>query len=272
MIDYKEQAADERWRKRSREIMQRDKFTCQLCGKKHVRLNVHHIKYLKGIDYWDYPDELLMTVCEVCHAKIHGKYDKPKKSNNPAKEKFVFYNCLFYEERLQEPTDKIIYSYLVYKSIATMEAAFDSNGDFSYDEIRDELNEDYEYAFEKISYYKIAKDLNISANTVSASLSRLSFSGLFREDDEYFYIYYAKGIKDSFYFELEVDTCLKGMKLIFYSYLKSKSKVYGGIIPQKDYIQYREMNLSRKFYQKLLCELSKDGYMERTKNGKLKVN
>lgn len=173
---------------------------------------------------------------------------------------------------MNEPTDRIIYSYLVYKSIASLDAAFDSQGDFAYEEIRDELNEGNECIFEKVSYYKIGKDLDISINTVRASLVRLAFSGLFQEDEEYFYIYYTKGIKDGFYFELETDTRLKGMKLIFYSYLKSKAKRYGGFIPQRDYIQYREMNISRKFYQKLLCELSKDGYMERTKNGKLKVN
>lgn len=87
MIDYKKQRKDKRWKEKSKEIKKRDNFTCQLCGKTKVGLNVHHIKYINGRDYWDYPDELLMTVCVDCHKKIHGLYDYSKKSITKTKAK-----------------------------------------------------------------------------------------------------------------------------------------------------------------------------------------
>lgn len=115
MIDYKEQLKDPRWAQRRREIMERDNFTCQLCGKSNVKLNVHHIRYIKGMNYWEYPGNLLMTVCEVCHSKIHGKFLKQTKSRHKTT---VFYNCFFKGNNgLKETNDKIILSYLCYKSI-----------------------------------------------------------------------------------------------------------------------------------------------------------
>lgn len=47
--------------------MGRDLFTCQKCGNKSETLNVHHRHYLTGRDPWDYPGELLITVCQPCH-------------------------------------------------------------------------------------------------------------------------------------------------------------------------------------------------------------
>lgn len=124
MIDYKEQQKDPRWVAKSREIMKRDNFTCQLCGKKHVKLNVHHIKYNKNLNYWEYPDELLLTVCEVCHAKIHGKYDfsKPnKESYNGLKNildlEYVCTIWRYYPKDCYVWMHILIYSYLIENNI-----------------------------------------------------------------------------------------------------------------------------------------------------------
>lgn len=186
--------------------------------------------------------------------------------------KNVFYTCLFREETLSEPTDKIIYSYLVYKSLASFDCAFDHDGNFVYEEVKEQLQYQESIGFLKISNYKIAKDLSLSISTVTSSLKRIEDAGLFESDDEYFYLAYTDEIKESKYFLLCQDSGLKGDKLIYYSYLKSKSEYYGGVVPQKDYIQYREMNISRKYYQKIICELKKLGIAERLPNGKLKVN
>ena len=50
--------------------LDRDNYTCQCCGKKHVRLEVHHIIFrsLGGSDELDN----LITLCEKCHAAIHA--------------------------------------------------------------------------------------------------------------------------------------------------------------------------------------------------------
>ena len=64
-------------------VLHRDNYTCQCCGKKHVRLEVHHIIFRSkgGTD----DERNLITLCEKCHKMIHDGIlvltIKPKKSN-----------------------------------------------------------------------------------------------------------------------------------------------------------------------------------------------
>jgi hypothetical protein len=64
-------------------VLHRDNYTCQICGKKHARLEVHHIIFRSqgGTD----DENNLITLCEDCHSGIHnGKIvltKKPKKMN-----------------------------------------------------------------------------------------------------------------------------------------------------------------------------------------------
>lgn len=66
---------------RKEAVMNRDSYTCQICGAKHTRLEVHHIVYRSkgGTD----DEDNLITLCESCHKKIHkGEINvslKPKK-------------------------------------------------------------------------------------------------------------------------------------------------------------------------------------------------
>ena len=63
-------------------ILHRDNYTCQCCGKKNCRLEVHHIKFKSdgGTD----DEENLITLCEDCHKGVHAGTvvlnKKPKKS------------------------------------------------------------------------------------------------------------------------------------------------------------------------------------------------
>lgn len=64
-------------------ILHRDGYTCQMCGKRHTRLEVHHIifKSQGGTD-----DEYnLITLCKACHDSIHNGTatldKKPRKMN-----------------------------------------------------------------------------------------------------------------------------------------------------------------------------------------------
>lgn len=71
------------WSSRREAILNRDGYTCQICGKKHTRLEVHHIVFRSqgGTD----DENNLITLCEDCHAGIHsGKIvlnRKPRKMN-----------------------------------------------------------------------------------------------------------------------------------------------------------------------------------------------
>lgn len=64
---YVELLRDPRWQKRRLEILQRDGWECLSCGTKEKTLHVHHRKYERGKAPWEYPDEVLETLCEDCH-------------------------------------------------------------------------------------------------------------------------------------------------------------------------------------------------------------
>lgn len=71
------------WASRREAILNRDGYTCQICGKKHTGLEVHHIIF-RGQGGTD-DENNLITLCEDCHTGIHsGKITlnkKPKKMN-----------------------------------------------------------------------------------------------------------------------------------------------------------------------------------------------
>lgn len=259
--DYKEQMTDPRWAARSREIMKRDNFTCQLCGRSDRGLNVHHIKYQNDLDYWDYPDELLMTVCRVCHAKIHGKpvpaEQKPKRiikrANKSEKSSLhtVFYKALLSNESMT-PNDKIVYSFLLYKS---------------YYNDKDEDNDGW-IELKKISYRKLAEQLSISPRCVISSLQKLKSLNLITEDE-----IRAKDVMKDGYFELyKPRKELRNELLIFYSYLKNKAIYFGGMIDTFKYKLAEDYGTTKIGITNLLNRLYKLGLAERLPNGKLKVN
>lgn len=69
---YKEKLKDPRWQKKRLIIMERDRFQCSSCGDDSKTLNVHHCVYVNTNDPWDYPDNLLITLCEDCHNFEHS--------------------------------------------------------------------------------------------------------------------------------------------------------------------------------------------------------
>jgi 5-methylcytosine-specific restriction endonuclease McrA len=69
---YKEQLRDRRWQIKRNKILDRDKHTCQNknCNYREdtsILLEVHHLDYLDNTMAWDYPDDMLITLCSVCH-------------------------------------------------------------------------------------------------------------------------------------------------------------------------------------------------------------
>ena len=64
---YSDKLKDPRWQKKRLEVLKRDEWQCQRCHDSKSMLAVHHRRYLVGKEPWDYPDELLITLCENCH-------------------------------------------------------------------------------------------------------------------------------------------------------------------------------------------------------------
>lgn len=65
------------WRQRRRdEIRIRANYRCEICSRADQFLNVHHVHYIGGRKPWEYPDELLVCLCDECHGEWHEEYQK----------------------------------------------------------------------------------------------------------------------------------------------------------------------------------------------------
>ena len=71
MSDYSEKLKHPLWQRKRLDILNRDGFKCRCCGDETRTLHVHHLKYARGRDPWDYPDSSLITLCEGCHEIEH---------------------------------------------------------------------------------------------------------------------------------------------------------------------------------------------------------
>lgn len=67
MKTYAEKLKDPRWQRKRLEIMERDGFKCRICGDETTTLHVHHIRYLRGREPWEYREFYFVTLCENCH-------------------------------------------------------------------------------------------------------------------------------------------------------------------------------------------------------------
>jgi 5-methylcytosine-specific restriction endonuclease McrA len=75
-LSYGEQMNHPLWFKKRKEILERDGYSCTICGSDIHRLEVHHLCYHTDLLAWEYDDELMVTVCRKHHEQI--TYDMPK--------------------------------------------------------------------------------------------------------------------------------------------------------------------------------------------------
>ncbi|NML55826.1 HNH endonuclease [Chryseobacterium cheonjiense] len=63
------------WKEFRDSIIESDGYKCSICGKESSKtiLQVHHTKYIKGRNLWEYASEDCVTLCKSCHAMEHGK-------------------------------------------------------------------------------------------------------------------------------------------------------------------------------------------------------
>lgn len=67
MKTYSEKRQDPRWQQKRLRILELANWMCHDCGANTTGLQVHHCIYLPGYQPWDYPDELLLSLCDKCH-------------------------------------------------------------------------------------------------------------------------------------------------------------------------------------------------------------
>ena len=56
--------------------MSRDNFSCVRCNDATRTLHIHHKEYFSGHSPWEYADEILETLCIICHKKEHNLIPK----------------------------------------------------------------------------------------------------------------------------------------------------------------------------------------------------
>ncbi len=73
---YQSQLRQGEWKIRRGEILERDNHTCQAfnCSTPKSILQVHHLDYFNHKAPWNYPDDMLITLCEKCHKKEISRY------------------------------------------------------------------------------------------------------------------------------------------------------------------------------------------------------
>jgi len=66
---YSDKLKHPNWQRKRLEVLNRDNFTCRMCGDTETCLNVHHTMY-QG-EPWQADVATLRTVCEDCHKVLH---------------------------------------------------------------------------------------------------------------------------------------------------------------------------------------------------------
>ena len=70
-VNYAQKRRDVRWKRRRDDLLRQRNYTCCECDQPlttgTMDLQVHHVVYISGLDPWDYPDELLLVVCDQHH-------------------------------------------------------------------------------------------------------------------------------------------------------------------------------------------------------------
>lgn len=93
-MTYQDQIKSPLWQKKRLEIMEKDNFTCQICGDKETTLNVHHLHYKQGNLIHEYDDKCLITLCENCHK---NEYDWQNMKLKDFCEDLMDYNFTMFE-------------------------------------------------------------------------------------------------------------------------------------------------------------------------------
>lgn len=71
-MGYLKDLQNGQWQKKRLEILQRDSFKCLNCGSADS-LVVHHLYYRYGLKPWQYKSDSLVTLCGICHTKLHDE-------------------------------------------------------------------------------------------------------------------------------------------------------------------------------------------------------
>lgn len=167
------------------------------------------------------------------------------------------------------PSGKILYSFLVSKSITRLDCIFNIDGlEIDYDNLCMYLEENNNMIdLCELNHSKIAKELGQTRKTVIEGIKHLKELNIIGDDC----IFLTKELISGGYFELTKMDILKGELLIFYSFLKDKSAKYGYCIDTFKSKIGNQIGKSKIAVTKLLNRLYDIGLAKRLDNGKLLI-
>lgn len=66
------------WQRKRLEVFNKDNWACVQCNSKDKELQVHHVDYISDIEPWNYPLDMLVTLCVDCHKIEIGRHKVEK--------------------------------------------------------------------------------------------------------------------------------------------------------------------------------------------------
>lgn len=88
-MEYSELLKHPKWQRKRLEVLERDRWQCKMCGAQDRTLHVHHKRYIKGRNPWEYALEDLESLCDECHSMIHQIKDRLDALDFAGKEDFL---------------------------------------------------------------------------------------------------------------------------------------------------------------------------------------
>lgn len=192
--------------------------------------------------------------------------------------KVVFYKSIMGKDGLT-PTDKVVFCQSLYLSLMSKDNAyaFDANGKFIHGNMFEE-NGGYIPMSWRVNESFILSCLGISKMQYYLSMRHLKEKGYIIKNEYGEKFLYA--IKPVPYFELKVNTGLRGLELIVYSYLADKEKIAkkDGWVDKYHNAIAKDLNLpmsnekkSSRCLERILYRLAKKGYLKRSRHGSYRV-
>jgi hypothetical protein len=110
-MTYAEKLKDPRWQKKRLEVLERDEFTCLMCGDRETELHVHHDSYSETRNPWDTELGQLTTFCKHCHSLEEHLKGTPVKISLVLKSWISTNRVKLYAVEFSSQSDVYIFSY-----------------------------------------------------------------------------------------------------------------------------------------------------------------
>lgn len=187
--------------------------------------------------------------------------------------KIIFYKTLLTRARNITPNEKILYSFLVAKSIVQIDVVFDTQGQsINMNNLFFYLNANQNKCdLCELNNTQLSKELNITRQTIITSLKHLQEQGYIGIEQGQKYIYVSRELIKNGYFELSDCDRINGELLIFYSFLIDKSKHYGYCLDTYITKLADLMGKTPISIKKMLHKLYKLGLAKRLDNNRLMI-